>query len=492
MFNVKIGKLLIENLAKENNLINLSDYSITDYLNIGEYLLNDKELFISFINCFEVSFKELNSKNLEQIMKLNKKRIDDLIDKSKENNLDVISIGESCVFHADDNKYYSIKNKIRFNSDIENKLFYSTLTNNFDDLKSIIPVLDEYSLGMDFLPEESYLKIEDAMDKTINELYPNFVLDKKENEWIKSDEDNFDIIKVKDIAERCIFHLDDEKYYCVKNRIMLDNNCKNFKFYFTLINNLCDLQSIMVDLDNYSSCKTDNLSNDCYSKIEKAMCKTIKELYPQFTFDKDINEWIYDSEYKYFNKLDFGEMIWYMIVRDNFAFKNVSRTIEKQMKFQIYLENLVESLDKSSAEYLYMQLSNALDRANFIIDELDKWNEDLSNEYLDLANSSMIAPTLVRINEFVEELFETVFSHLVKFDKEDLIWVLKEEYKLSNSEPKEDLKPSNEVNISFNTKFKMYGNRKDKDNLYFDFACNLPYIDYNDEFKFVNSITCRH
>ena len=411
MFDVKLGKLIVKEVEGKIRNSNRCKYSDERLSKIGRTLVRNTELFIDTMNKLNVNLSidkefEIDSYNFNELSKL---VMSELIEDIIETKNDLKYLGKI----AWNNVLYGFDEYENISSSITNATdnFFVDLGKLIKNNKDLLSELEDYKKGsIEFVSDDNISEMKKCLNVVICDYLTNYFFSIKDCQWINKEDITDDQIGA--LAWNYIYE-DTDEYEALLPKD-LDYLKKNSKLIWDNIND--DKKEFVKDylLNPSKYSEDDDSAFSVWEEIQNSVDKIVIS---------NLN-YYYLQDGKWDKLSNLGSMIWYMAMKYDSTFTNVSKDVELEDNFISCMEVIAKNIsndysvqDGVNRYSLYNSLTNMLklvhDNSYLEWCEYDYYN---NSSWTDRQYDEMLLAT----NKMITECL----SHLLKWNEDELVWTL--------------------------------------------------------------------
>lgn len=409
MFDVKLGKLIVEKVG--NDVLNFSNFYHSDeyYSKVGRSLIENTDLFIDAMNRLNVNLSIEENSKVKNVNLYDLAEVITNVATFECIEVQLKDLGKKVwnnVLYGYD-EYENISRSINNANDD----FFISLGRLIKDKEHILHELEDYENAcIAFISDDNIAEMKKCLNVTICDYLTNYFFSIKDCQWM--DKEIISDVQLGRLAWDYIYDDTDEYKDVLSKDIsyILDNT---ELIWSNIDDNKKDLvKDYLLNLSKYSE---DDDSQ--FSVLEEIQCAVDKVVINDLKY-------YYLCEGKWDKLSNLGNMIWHMAMKYDTAFDAVREKLEEDESFNLYMECIAKNIsDKPCNEHridryhIYGSLKNALrkkHKSNYSEWTIKDWTIDelWTFEQYD----TMMEATYKMLNKH--------FSHLIKWDESNLIWVL--------------------------------------------------------------------
>lgn len=410
MFDVKLGKLIVEKVG--NDVLNFSNFYHSDecYSKVGRNLIENTDLFIDAMNRLNVNLSIEENSKVENVNLYDLAEVVTNVATFECIEVKLKKLGKKVwnnVLYGYD-EYENISRSINNAKDD----FFINLGRLIKDKEHILHELEDYENGcIVFISDDNIAEMKKCLNVTISDYLTNYFFSIKDYQWM--DREIISDVQLGRLAWDYIYDGTDEYKdvlskdisYIVDNTELIWSNIDDDKKDL--------VKDYLLNLSKYSE--------DDYSQF--SVLETI-----QYAVDKII---VNDLKYYYlyngrWDKLsNLGNMVWHIAMKYDSVFSNVCEKLESDKSFDVYMQYIAENiLDNINNKQEYIKMCDIYDCLKGTLRNKHKLNysewtkEDWNISKLKMFNEYEVMMTATN------KMLDKHLSHLVKWDENDLSWVL--------------------------------------------------------------------
>ncbi|MBQ8997130.1 MAG: hypothetical protein IJ086_00390 [Clostridium sp.] len=462
MFEINLGKIIVRavkdaNINDSKTVRSITEgYSDSDFISIAKAIIKDEKLFFNLMNSLNIglTMKDLEVESNELLSNESNNEVIKIIEKNNSIKERLINIGSQAWYYMSDYEEYDYIREAISNDDRD---FAIDIAENLEDFEEVEKCLNDYFTGKtDSLSENNmdiFNEVKDAIFNAIEKNFRNYYFNCIENTWLKnisdinSDTDNNPDESISSYHSRlgtgCWIHLCNLDRYNVIERDLDDS--EKSKFLTKLGASLKHLDIVIDNLNKYSNCEIDDISDEAYEDLSNAADIAIKSCFSKYYFDNEVECWCRNID----NEAKLGTLaLEYIYFTGSPLYSNI---LKKDM----------DSL-KDISYIIWNNISN--DNKPFIKNCLlnkELINDDNAGDVWDILEAAVDKAVIEKLG--YQRLYDDVWA-----------------------------KQSSDIVFNFATKLEVKFNHETEDCKIFDISCNIPYINKRGEYKFTDTLEYKY